>query len=128
MTALTVSNEHYIKAIYETDLDGEGARISDIAAKLDVSKASACVAMKTLEQKKMVERDAYRKVLLTPEGKNYATFIRNKYAVIKRFLVEVLKLDERLANIDACALEHVISIETFYSMLRLVEEPTSDKD
>lgn len=127
MTALTVSNEHYIKAICETDLDGDGARISDIAAKLDVSKASACVAMKALEQKKIVQRDVYRRVLLTPEGKNCAAFIQNKYAVIKRFLVEVLKLDERLANIDACALEHVISIETFYSMLRLVENTTENK-
>ena len=122
MMALTISNEHYIKAIHETDPDGKGARISDIAAKLNVSKASACIAVKSLQQKKLVERDASRKVLLTSEGKRHASFIREKYAVIRRFLIEALKIDERLADIDACALEHVVSIDTFYSMLRLMDQ------
>lgn len=126
MTELTASNEHYIKAICEVSKGNEGARISDIAANREVSKASVCVAMKTLERKNLVKRDYNRKVLLTSEGKNFAAFIQDKYAIIRQFLMEILKIEERIAGIDACALEHVISIETFYSMLRLLKEKTKE--
>lgn len=41
MKKLTPSKEHYIKTIYSLFSGGAGARISDIAEKLAVSKASA---------------------------------------------------------------------------------------
>jgi Mn-dependent DtxR family transcriptional regulator len=49
--------KHYIKAIYELSDDGMGVRISDIAAKVGVTKASSCIAMKILQEKEMVYRD-----------------------------------------------------------------------
>ena len=120
MTKLTASKEHYIKAVYELDRDGEGARISDIAEKLNVTKASVCVAMKSLQQKKLVERAASRKVFLTPKGKHQAESMVNKFNLIKRFLMEVCRLDEDQAEIDACALEHVTSMDACCSMIELL--------
>lgn len=117
MKKLTVSNENYIKAIYELAHDEDGARISDIAEKLNVTKASVCAGMKVLQQKKLVERDAYHMVLLTPEGKKHAEMIINKYMIIKSFLMKVFKIDEKNASTDACALEHVVSIETIRAMV-----------
>ena len=121
MGKLTISKEHYLKAIYELERSKEGARISDIAEKLEVAKSSVCVAMNTLQQKKLIERDVYRKVFLTSEGKVEAEFIINKFAVIKRFLIDVFKLDEKKADADACSLEHVVSIETFRAMIGFLD-------
>ena len=42
---LTVSGESYLRAIDRLD-PGDGARISDIAAELGVTKASACRAVR----------------------------------------------------------------------------------
>ena len=54
MPTLTVAMRNYIRAIYELSSDGEGVRISDIAAKRKVSKSSACIAMKTLQKAGLV--------------------------------------------------------------------------
>ncbi len=122
MKKLTFSNEHYIKAIYELEHDDDGASISEIAGKLNVTKPSVCVGMKALQQKKLIERDAYHKVLLTPEGKRQAEIIVNKYKTIKLFLMKVFNIDNKTASADACALEHVVSLETIRAMMDLTDQ------
>lgn len=127
MGKLTISKEHYLKAIYELERSGDGARISDIADKLDVAKSSVCAAMDSLQQIKLIDRDADRKVLLTCAGKVEAEFIINKFSIVKRFLIEVFELDEEKADIDACSLEHVISVETFRAMIDFIDEQRTSK-
>jgi Mn-dependent DtxR family transcriptional regulator len=113
---LSTSQTHYVKAIYELSLKGEGVRISDIAAELNVTKASVCTAMKNLEQKKMVYRDADRLIFLTNEGKCRAILIFDKFSIIRRFLTDVLGVKYEIAEQDACAIEHIISTETLCSL------------
>ncbi len=115
---LTTSQQDYIKAVYELSGSGEGAHVSDIAHMLGVNKSSASVAMKALQQKKMVRRDSCRMVYLTAEGKWEAAYMIKKYETIKGFLIGVLKIDGAIADKDACAIEHVISIETLCSLCR----------
>ncbi len=113
---LSTSQIHYIKAIYELSPKGEGIRISDIAVNLDVTKASVCAAMKNLEQKEMVYRDAGRLVFLTDEGEYQAMLTLDKFLIIRGFLTEVLGIKAEIAEQDACAIEHVISTETLCSI------------
>ncbi len=79
--------QHYIKAVYELSLEGEGVRISDIAAKVGVTKASTCVAMKALQEKNMVYRDTCKLVFLTNEGEHQAASALDKAGIKRRFLV-----------------------------------------
>ena len=115
---LTTSQQDYIKVIYELSGSGEGAHVSDIADMLGVNKASASVAMKALQQKKMVRRDSYRMVYLTAEGIREAAYMAKKYETIKGFLTGVLRIDGATADTDADAIEHVISVETLCSLCR----------
>ena len=121
MKKLTPSKEHYIKAAYALSSSDEGARISDIAEKLSVSKASVCAAMDSLLEIGMIERDSEHLVLLTTEGRREAVLIADRFAVIKKFLIKVLHVGEETANTDACALEHVISDETLLNMNDYIE-------
>lgn len=112
MKAMTASMQRYINAVYELSSDYEGARVSDIAVKLGVTKASACIAMKNLEQKGLVCRDSLRQVFLTEDGRYQAVSALDKYAIIYRFLKETLKINQEVAEADAHAMECIISLNT----------------
>jgi len=124
---LTPSKEHYIKEVSALSSENEGARISDIAERLSVSKASVCAAMDCLQKLKLVDRDSNRRVLLTKEGGRQAVLIAGRFAVIKKFLTEALHVSEKTANADTCALAHVISDATLFRMNGYIESLINKK-
>lgn len=125
MSQLTKSQENYIKIIYELSLHEGAAHISDIAVKLEVSKASASVAAKSLEKQGFVWRDAGRRVYLTHEGKKQAVCVLDKFSFIKDFLINELQVDPDTAYLDAHALEHVVSEETVCALRRFLDKQKS---
>jgi DtxR family Mn-dependent transcriptional regulator len=126
MSELTDSMQHYLKAIYELSSEGEGVRVSDIAARLNVTKASSCIAMKNLQQKRMIYRNADRLVFLTKEGEYQAILALDKAAIIRRFLTDVLGVKHETADADACAIEHVISVEALCSLCRYTNQKCAE--
>ncbi len=116
MKKLTFTMENYLEAIYELSHDGAGARVSDIAARLGVTKASTNSAMATLSEKGLIVNEKYKEVYLTPEGLRQAKLTANKHHVIHQFLVNVLNVDPAIAAEDACAIEHVISSQSVSAM------------
>lgn len=126
MKKLTTSRQHYIKAVYELDKAG-GVRISDIAINLGHTKASVCVAMKSLEDMGYIKRDENRLVHLTENGKWQALVLLDKFSIVKYFLTEVLKVDPKTAEVDSCSIEHVISNETLCSICRFIDYKSERK-
>lgn len=116
MKKLTFTMENYLEAIYELTKDGGGARVSDIAEKLRVTKASTNSAMASLAERGLIQNEKYRLVYLTPEGLEVAEFTAKKHQTIQRFFVKVLAIDPVVADVDACAIEHVISDESILAM------------
>lgn len=113
---LTFTMENYLEAIYELSAEGIGARVSDIAERLGVTKASTNSAMSTLSEKGLIVNEKYKEVFLTPEGHRLAQFTARKHHVIEQFLTNVLRVDSTVANEDACAIEHVISTDSVAAM------------
>ena len=109
MESLSFIMENYLEAIYELSQEKSFARISDIARRLNVSKASASSAMRSLMSKGLIATEKYREIYLTEEGRKIAELTAKKHRAIKKFFTEVLKVDEEIADSDACAIEHVIS-------------------
>jgi Mn-dependent DtxR family transcriptional regulator len=66
---------------------------------------------------------------LTPEGEKRATRIYEKHTVLMKFLTEFLKVNEEIADKDACLMEHCISEETFAKIIQLMRllETSPDK-
>lgn len=116
MEKLSFAMENYLEAIYKLSLDGDGARVSDIAEMLGVTKASTNSAMSTLAKKGLITNEKYKEIYLTPEGLQQAAFTSKKHEVIQKFFTEVLKIDSWIADQDACAIEHVISSDSIYAM------------
>ena len=128
MGTLTPSQEHYLKAIFMLSSTSGSTRICDVAEELNVKKPSVCTAVKTLEHMALVKRDGQRQIILTPKGKNQAYLIKNKFSIIRCYLIEILGIDEEAAELDACAIEHVVSNETLCSMCRQTGKDICSED
>lgn len=116
MEHLTFTMENYLEAIYELSKNGGGARISNIAERLGVTKASTNSAVTTLALKGLVVNKKYGEIFLTPEGLEIAEFTSQKHQIIRKFFIEILKIDTDIADSDACAIEHVISSKSIEAM------------
>jgi len=108
---LTFTMENYLEAIYELSSEGTGARVSDIADRLGVTKASTNSAMSTLAEKGLIVNEKYKEIFLTPEGLKLAEFTSNK----------ILKVEPSVADNDACAIEHVISNDSIAAMQEFMQ-------
>jgi len=115
---LTTSLQRYIQTIHELSQDENGVRVSDVASKRKVSKSSACIAMKSLQDYGLIRRGKDRRIFLTDIGKEHALIMENKINIIQLFLVEVMGISKENAIEDALVMEHKISIETLCSFCR----------
>lgn len=122
MEKLTFTMENYLEAIFELSTDGSGARVSDIAERLGVTKASTNSAMSTLAEKGLIVSEKYKEVFLTPEGLEFAKLTANKHHVIQQFLSKILNVDSAVADEDACAIEHVISNQSVSAMQKYIKD------
>ncbi len=109
------SKEDYLKAVFIAIKAHGACRNIDISNHLGVSKASACIAVKKLEQDGLIKRDALR-ILLTEEGSELAEKLYEKDMFFMKWFRNI-GVSEKTAREDACMIEHVISEET-YSKLR----------
>jgi DtxR family transcriptional regulator, Mn-dependent transcriptional regulator len=115
---MTESLEDYLEIILYLAENTERIRVSDIADPLSVSKPSVHQALHELEDRGFVRHEPYRDVSLTPPGRRAATAVREKHALLKRFLSEFLGVSEANAEKDACAMEHDLSAETITKIRR----------
>ena len=118
---LTFSMENYLEAVYELSAQTGSARVSDIAARMNVSKASVNNAMNVLHQRGLVENERYREIYLTEEGRRIGRLTSQKHLILQTLLQEVMGVDEEQANEDACAMEHVISGVSTERILRFLQ-------
>ena len=109
---LSSSNEDYLEAIFQLGGATQAVRSVDLAAKLDVSKASVNKAINNLKSAGFVEQPHYGDISLTKEGVLYARRVQSRHEMLTQFLVEVLGIDPERAGEEACEMEHAISDET----------------
>ncbi len=113
MQKYSESIENYIEKILVLSEDGNGARVTDIAAGLNVSKASVNEIIKKLIVEDLVTHERYKNVFLTEKGKKLASRVYEKHETIKSFLKDYLGVSEKNAEDEACRIEHIISDETY---------------
>ena len=110
--SLSASNEDYLEAIYQLGGATSAVRSVDLAAKLNVSKASVNKAINNLKSAGLVEQPHYGDISLTKEGLLYARDVQSRHEVLTAFLSEVLQIEPKKAEEEACMMEHAISNET----------------
>lgn len=122
---MSPSLEDYLETVLELSRDDQGVRTTDIAARLDVSKASVNQAVGLLVERHLARREKYGPVFLTDDGVAAAQVIRQRHEAIKSFLINVLGVNEAIAEVDACKIEHVVSAKTMASMIDYMDKRKS---
>jgi len=110
---LTPANEDYLEAIFQLGGQEErSVRSVDLAAQLDVSKASVNKALAHLKNAGLVSQPHYGDITLTEKGLVYARSIFERHHVLYRFLADILGVEPLTAAEEACKMEHAISEDT----------------
>jgi DtxR family Mn-dependent transcriptional regulator len=115
---MTQALEDYLKTIGLLADRGE-VRITDVAARLGVSKPSALTAVRSLEEQGFLKHGYYRTITLTEGGKEKAMELRGRYEFLSSFLQDVLGVSAEATKRDSCQLEHILSEETLKKMKSL---------
>ena len=119
---LTPSSEDYLETILELLEKTDAVRSVDIALHLHVSKASVNKAMGILREAGLIDQAHYGLIRLTEHGRQHASDILQRHAMLKRFLTDILNISESTAEEDACRMEHVISDETKIKWMAYLRE------
>ncbi len=116
------SGEDYLEAVLSLEQEHKAVRLTDVAAKLGVTKPSVNRAMKLLQNDGYIHQETYGTIELTPKGRLKAAQVYRRHRVLTLFLGEILGVDGKTAEEDACRMEHVLSSETMERLAAFVEE------
>ena len=81
--------------------------------------------MSILKKKNLIIVDSDSHIFLTDEGKIIAEKIYERHVTIKEYLIR-LGVSNKVADADACKIEHVLSDETFMA-IKIHAESVSKK-
>ncbi len=109
--------EDYLEAILEA---GSPARVTAVAARLGVAKASVTEAARKLSARRLVEYPRYGRITLTGRGAALARHVLARHRALASWLTGVLGVAPGVAERDACVLEHGLSPETAHRLLAYV--------
>ena len=109
---LTNVQEEYLKTIYLLQLDEGKSKLTDIAEKLNKSKASVNSAINNLVELGLVDNEKYGPITLTTTGKVEAKKIVAANDIVSLFLVDVLGIDKEKASEEAQGIKTILSDES----------------
>lgn len=126
MVKLTSNMEDYLEAIAFCANQEGIARVSDIRDMLGVKTPSVTGAMKALAEEGFVLHEPYGGIKLTAKGRRTAEEVKKRHAIFKRFLEQVLKVNPKTAEDDACKMEHAVSKETMEKLHAYLHQIAGD--
>lgn len=105
---LTASQEDYLEAIYHISVKKKAARAKDISKYLDVRASSVTGALRILSKLELVNYAPYDLITLTDAGRIAAEDIVGRHTALEYFLVNVLGVEAKEADVAACKMEHAV--------------------
>lgn len=119
---MSSSLQDYLEAILNLSEEDPSVRVTDIADRLHVAKASVNEVMGSLREMGLISQERYGPVSLTPTGRRYAAEVRRRHGLLMRFLTGVLGVDPLTAEKDACRMEHAVSPQTIEKLVSFLED------
>ena len=120
--------EDYAKAIYALQRRARTGAVStnDLAARLQVTPASASAMVRRLAEQDLATHERYRGVRLTPAGERLALEVLRHHRLLELYLSEHLDVPWDRVHEEAEALEHVISEDLEARIAAKLGHPTHD--
>ena len=120
MTNLSSNMEDYLEAISIASAQSGAARVKDIRTLMNVKTPSVSGALQVLAKQGLVTDERYGRVQLTKTGEAIAAEVKKKHSVISAFVRDMVGVSQRVAEINACKMEHILSKETFKKLVEFM--------
>jgi DtxR family Mn-dependent transcriptional regulator len=121
MDRLSESLEDYLEAIKHIEEEKRAARPKDIARHLGVSPPSVTAALQNLGSRGLVNYHPYDLVTLTPRGRRVARDVIRRHEGLRRFFVDILRIDDEEADRVACDMEHAVPPQVMDRLLAFID-------
>ena len=118
MINLTNSQEEYLKVIYILKNTKKDIRVTDIAKKLDKSKASVNNAINLLKNDGLIDYEPYGQIKLTEKGETEAIKIIEAYDIVKLFLTDILNANKENVDEEAKKIKTILSDDTLNKLAK----------
>ena len=115
---LTKSQEEYVKTIYLLQNEESEARVTDIAQKLNKTKATVNNMVANLKEIGVLNHETYGNISLTDEGKKLAKKALEAYDIVYLFLTDILKLEKEKAETEATKIRATLDDETLNKLAK----------
>ena len=112
--------EEYLKTMYVLKKQNGNVRVTDIANKMNCSKASVNKALYNLKDNNLVNYESYGTIKLTKEGEELARKILEAYDIVYLFLKDVLDLEKEDAEMEAEKIKSTITDNTINKLAKYV--------
>jgi len=106
---ITVSKEDYLKAILESESEGEAVISATLAHRLSVSPPAVTMALRRLKKDGLVRVRSDGHVGLTAGGRKIAHKLSLRHHLIERMLSEIFGMEWYKVHDEAERLEHAVS-------------------
>lgn len=114
--------EEYLKTMYILEKQNGKIRVTDIAEKMNCTKASVNKAIHNLKDAGLINYECYGTIELTTEGEDLAKKILEAYDIVYVFLKDVLNLEEENAKQEAEKIKSTISDEAVNKLAKYVHQ------
>ena len=113
------SAEDYLETILMLSKKLPVVRSIDIANEMGYKKSSVSIAMKNLREAEHIRVTKEGYIYLTDSGKEIADMIYERHQILSSWLIK-LGVDKKVAEEDACRIEHDISKESFNAIKKAI--------
>jgi Mn-dependent DtxR family transcriptional regulator len=124
---LSHSAAHYLMTIRLLLADHGYARVTDVAKHLNITRGSCSISLKPLKRRGLVVEDENKFLLLSPDGERLAEMVERNDQLLEELFRDILGVDQDQAEIDACKIEHLLSIETSMRLAAFLEYIKSER-
>lgn len=113
------SGEMYLETILILHKQNDTVRSIDIARKLDFSKPSVSRAMSILKDADYITVEHGGLIEFTASGRALAEKTYERHVILTKYLKSI-GISDKIAEADACRIEHILSKETFDKIKEIV--------
>ena len=119
--SLLESGENYLEAILMLSYKQTEIHAIDIVNHLGFSKPSVSIMLKKLKDDGYITIDTSSHIHLTAKGKDIAEKIYDRHTSLTDFFKKI-GVNAKVAEDDACKIEHDLSDETFHAIMNLYKK------
>jgi len=112
--------EDYVELVYDLEKDKKPVHTNDVANALNINPASVTEFFQKLNKEGYIHYEKYGGASLTDKGRKVAIKTKKKHDALTEFLT-ILGVDKKIADEDACEMEHILHPNTIDIVIKFVE-------